>query len=135
QSVAILAEKREAKNAELSAQANLLHVAKRRHDVAFQEIQATRGLLDFHKRSLSHMGDDDTHRRMELQDAIREASLAVIQTDKAQAEREERIRLYQARISSLRQECDFLDQEQHRLTHESKRIEQRLDQLAPRRAA
>ncbi|MEM1095488.1 MAG: hypothetical protein AAGJ10_12880 [Bacteroidota bacterium] len=135
QSVALIAAKREDKETALAEQADLLNTAKQQHDAAFAEIQATRGLLDFHKRSLQHMGEADTHRKMELQDAIREASLAVIQTDKEQAEREERIRLHQSRIADLKQECDFLSEEEKRLTHEAKQIEQRLEQGHLRHAA
>jgi len=135
QAVALIAEKRAAKQAALSEQADLLNVAKRQHDAAFQEIQATRGLLDFHKHSLQHMGEEELHRKMELQDAIREASLAVIKTDKEQANRAERIRQHQSRIASLKQECDFLSEEEKRLTYEARRIEQHLEQTHPRQAA
>ncbi|GAB5518919.1 MAG: hypothetical protein RhofKO_11700 [Rhodothermales bacterium] len=135
QSLAFLKEKRAARQAEVQDQRELLGIAKRQHDVAFQEIQATRGLLDFHKHSLKHMGDADSHRKMELEDAIREASRAVIKTDKEQAEREERIRTHQARITDLEQECEYLDQEQDRLQTQADQITRQLTHLQPRQAA
>ena len=135
QSLTVIDEKLKARHAETEEQLGLLDIAKRQHDVAFQEIQATRGLLDFHKNSLKHMGEADSLRRMELENAIREASRAVIKTDKEQAEREERIRTHQSRIADLQRECEYLDQEQDRLQAEAQYLSRQINQLQPRQAA